>query len=440
MTAGSGPVPSPGVAGRSGYRVPGHGAPIDLFLHGNEGAGPGADVFEALAGADVELLRRYPDPSGLEAALAARCGVAPEQVVVTAGGDDALDRAFRAFLAPGRDVILPYPSFVMLDQYATLVGATARRVSWPDGAWPQEAVLSQISGRTGAICVVTPNNPTGAVVDEAALRALSAAAPRAALLVDLAYTEFADVDLTGVVRSLPNAIQFRTLSKAWGLAGARVGYAVGPAELIGYLRAAGNPYAVSAPSIALALRRLATGEEAMRAYVARAKSERVALRAALRAIGGDAPESQGNFAFARMPTREGAQWLTDAMAGLGVKIRLLQLGDGAAVRVTCPGDDAALARVLDGIAAAFDPARWVASGSASELAAARAQGRVPIGLTGGDAAEALTAAGAARIVGDLAELRGIVGGIDWNALELGIDDGRGTADIVASLRDRDVEQ
>ncbi|TNF33344.1 MAG: histidinol-phosphate aminotransferase family protein, partial [Deltaproteobacteria bacterium] len=249
----TGPTPSPAVAGLTAYKVPKHGAPIDLVLSGNEGIAPPAALLNGLAAADPEILRRYPSAAPLEAALAERFDVDPAQVVVTAGGDDALERTFRAFLAPGREVVLSAPTFVMLNKYAVLVGATQVQIPWLGGAFPTEAVAAAVTADTGAICVVSPNNPTGAVATADDLRRLSAAAPHAVLIVDLAYGEMADEDLTAAALALPNAVVFRTFSKAWGLAGARLGYAIGPSALVGWLRAAGNPYAVSGPSVALGL-------------------------------------------------------------------------------------------------------------------------------------------------------------------------------------------
>jgi len=428
-----GPTPSPAVAGLTAYRVPKHGAPVDLVLSGNEGIAPPRALLTELAEADPELLRRYPSAAPLEAALAERFGVHPAQVIVTAGGDDALERTFRAFLAPDRSVILPAPTFVMLPKYATLVGATQVPVPWPGGAFPTDAVLAEISEDTGAICVVSPNNPTGAVATADDLRRLSRAAPQAVLVVDLAYGEMADEDLTPAALELPNALVFRTFSKAWGLAGARLGYAIGPAELIAWLRAAGNPYAVSGPSVALGLLRLRAGDDDVRAYVAEVRAERAALTELLREAGAEVPDSQANFVLARFSDHALAQWLHDAAAGLGIAVRLF--GEEppelrGCVRITCPGDAAGLRRVLHAIRAALQPGALVVEGDADHRAlevvagqpawyftktadgvrAARRAGAVPLGLEGDDAEapEALIAAGAARVVSGPDALEGLL--------------------------------
>lgn len=414
-----GPTVARALRGERPYRVPRHPAPIDLWLHANEGPPPPEALFDALVAHGAELLRRYPsNAAAVEATLAARLGVAPAQVLVTAGGDDALDRAFRAFLWPGRQVVLPVPTFVMLERYARLAGATVVTVPWRDGPFPLPAVLVATGPDTGAIAVVSPNNPTGAVISAAALRELAATAPQAAILCDLAYAEFADEDLTPVALELGNALVFRTLSKAWGLAGARVGYVVGPEPLVAVLRAAGNPYAVAAPSAALALAHLASGEAPMAQYCARVRVERAALRALLLDLGVECPESQGNFVLARFPAPARARWLRDALAGLGIGVRAFpgepHLED--AVRITCPGEPSQLERVLSAVRAALAPtalivedlfaleavdgaAAWFFSADPAALAAARALGAVPIALDPApDSAPAALRSASARVV------------------------------------------
>ncbi|MCB9729807.1 MAG: TIGR01548 family HAD-type hydrolase [Deltaproteobacteria bacterium] len=349
-----GPAPSPAIAGLVPYRVPRHPAPVDLVLDGNEGQRPSPSVWAPLASADPELARRYPKATALEKVLAEVYSLTPEEVLVTSGGDDALDRAARSLLAPGRELILPVPTFEMIGRYATLVGAEVREVPWPRGAFPTDAVIAEVTDATAAIAVVTPNNPTGAVASAEDLRRLSAAAPRAMLLVDLAYGEFADEELTSVALTLPNAIVFRTLSKAWGLAGLRIGYALGPARYVGWLRAAGNPYAVSAPSVLLGCRQVAEGHEAMRRFVDRIRTERAELFAQLTDLGVDALPSQGNFVFGRTPR---AAWLRDGLAGLGIGVRVWpghpEL-DGAC-RITCPGDPDDAARLSRALRATLAP-------------------------------------------------------------------------------------
>ena len=348
------PTPSPGVAGVQSYSVPRPACPIDLFLDGNEGATPPEALLSALVGKGTDVLRRYPDTRPLERRLAGRLGVAPERVVVTAGADDALDRLCRAVLAPGRELVLPVPTFEMLARYARITGADIRTVLWEGARYPLDAVLGAVSPRTALIAVVSPNNPTGAVATLDEVRRLSEAAPHAVVLLDHAYVEFADADLTEQALLLPNVVVTRTLSKAWGVAGLRVGVAAGPADVIGWMRAAGAPYAVAGPSLALAEARLDGGDADVVAFVERIRSERGQLEALLRDLGASVVPSQANFLLARLPD---ASWVRDALAGLGIAVRIFpgRRELAGALRITCPGNGDGLRRLSDGLAAALRP-------------------------------------------------------------------------------------
>jgi histidinol-phosphate aminotransferase len=348
------PSPVPVLQGQTAYHVPPHAAPVDLRLDGNEGPAPDPELLSLLTAGGPELARRYPLSQALIDRIAERFGVRAGQVVVTAGADDAMDRCCRAFLCAGRELIMPTPTFEMIGRYARLAGAQIREVSWPGGGYPIDDVLAQIRPGTSVIAFVSPNNPTGAVGTAEDLRRLSEAAPHALLLVDLAYGEFADEDLTQAALALPNAVVLRTMSKAWGLAGLRVGFALGPADLVRWLRIAGQPYAVSGPSLVLATARLDGGQDAVDAYVARVRSERRVLESLLSEAGADPHPSQGNFVFARTPK---AIWVRDALAGLGIAVRVWPNHpelDGT-VRISCPGSTESFERLTRALRAALSP-------------------------------------------------------------------------------------
>lgn len=331
-------VPSKRVAGASGYGIPRAPFAIDLPLDGNEGLRPPAALLEAAARIEPDAVRRYPSTAPLAEMLAARHGIDPSRVIVTAGGDDALDRIMRAMLPEGREIVFPVPSFEMIERYAKLAGGALVKVPWPHGPYPRDAVMAQITERTAVICVVTPNNPTGAVATFEDVRALSEAAPTSLVLLDQAYGELADEDLTTPSLGLQNVVIVRSLSKAYGLAGLRCGYAIGAPQVIGWLRAAGGPYAVAGPSMRLATARLELSDRDVNDYVARVRGERAALFDLLTELGFAAIPSQANFVFARCPDPVA---LRDALGKRGIGIRAFpgkeHLED--AVRITCPGDD-----------------------------------------------------------------------------------------------------
>jgi len=336
------------------YRRPAS-VPGLLRLDSNEGVLPSPALLGDLANADPELLRRYPDVSALETALATRVGVAPERLLVTAGADEGIDRACRAFLEPGRTILLPDPSFDMFDCSAMLAGGELVRVAWWDDGFPIDAFVGRIDTRTSVVAIVSPNNPTGSVATLADVRRLAAAAPGALVILDHVYVEYADEDLTAAVLDLPNILVLRTFSKAWGLAGCRVGYAIGSPYVVAVLRAAGGPYTVAAPSVALALSQLERGVEPLRAHVARVREERRLLSARLAAAGLLPRPSQANFVLVECGPR--AESIRAGLAARGVLVRDFHHRRGleTALRITLPGNAADFERLksaLEGTLAA----------------------------------------------------------------------------------------
>ena len=339
---------------RAPYTVPSHPAPIDLRLDANEGPPPPLEVIEALAYLDNEVLRRYPRAQELEAVLASKHGVEPQRVVATAGADGAIDRICRAFLGPGRELVLPVPTFEMLGRYADIAGARTVEIDWPSGPFPTNDVLAAVGPDTAMIAVVSPNNPTGAVAENADIVRLSEACPQALILVDAAYAEFAETDLTPEALTLPNVVVVRSFSKAWGLAGLRAGYAIAQTEAAQRLRAAGGPYDVCGVSIALTLARLRCDSDHIHDYINRVRRERDELAERIRALGGEPVPSQANFVFARVRS---AVWWRDSLAGQGIGIRIFpdQPKLSSCIRITCPGDESSFSRVLKALSTSCRP-------------------------------------------------------------------------------------
>ena len=325
---------------------------VDLRLDANEGAGPSEAAMAALRGAGAESARRYPDARALEAAIAARHGVDPERVVVTGGGDDAIDRACRAFLEPGRDLVTHEPTFEMIGRSARLAGAAVRSTPWLGGGFPADELIGSISSETGLVALVTPNNPTGGVIPavDVVRVARAAAGVRAAVMVDLAYAEFADDDPTAALAGESNVVIVRTFSKALGLAGLRVGYAVAPAGIADALRAAGGPYPVSGPALDAAASALGGN----RAFTERVRSERSRLSALLRELGCGVLDSQANFVAAAF---DDADLVHRALASLGIAVRRFASRPELRgyLRITLPGCDRSFGRLERALRAALDP-------------------------------------------------------------------------------------
>lgn len=334
MTSAQSRGPSPCVDPAMAYERPPLPAGIALRLDANEGI-PALE-----SAADPELLRRYPDARPLEAMLARQFRLESSQVFVAAGADELIDRCCRAFLPPGHTLLMAEPGFEMFPRYAMLAGAAMDTVNWPAGTFPRQQLCARVNERTAVIAVVTPNNPTGDVATADDLRALSAAAPDALIILDHAYVEFAAFDLTPVALALPNVVILRTFSKAWGLAGCRVGYAIGPSQLIRPLRAAGSPFPVSSLSLAAAMACLTQGPARRDAFVQRIRFEREELQQLLSALNAAPRPSEGNFVFAELGLR--STQVRDALLDQGVLVRLISNRSRVplGLRIALPGDEA----------------------------------------------------------------------------------------------------
>jgi histidinol-phosphate aminotransferase len=253
-------------------------------------------------------------------------------------------------------MLIADPSFEMFEQYAALCGAAVVTVPWSPGPFPISAMLDQINDRVAIIALVTPNNPTGEVATLDDLRRLSVAAPRALVILDHAYVDFADEDLTDAALTMPNVIVVRTFSKAWGLAGCRVGYALGPVSLITGLRAAGGPFPVSAASLVIARAQFATGRAARDAYVSRIRIERSALHDLLVRLKANPRQSQGNFVFAELGPRSSI--VHASLVSQGIMVRALKGRAGAplGLRISLPGDAPSFAMLADALEVALGDA------------------------------------------------------------------------------------
>lgn len=328
---------------------------IRWFLDANEGRpSPAvvAAISEALSGAATGVCR-YPSFYELESVIAAAWGVEPERVVVTAGGDDAIGRVVAARLAPGAKILVHEPAFEMFGAYAGSRGGATLALRWMDGeSFPLQATVEAIERcpSLGLATVVSPSNPTGGVVTEAEAQAVAAACAYngAAFLFDAAYGEFADVDPSARLVSDGSAYVVRSFSKAYGLAGMRIGYAIAPdPESAAALRSCGMPYPSSGLACAAAVAALAD-RSAMLSAVTTVRAERAAIAGRFRALGARVADPGANFVLARV--RDPAA-LAEGMARAGVAVRSYGGRDGLsdAVRVSCPCDPDGLAAVLEAL-------------------------------------------------------------------------------------------
>ena len=337
--------PAARLAGLTPYVPPPRDGESLLLLDANEGA-PDADAMAAALGSiSPEVLRRYPDAAALERELAAGLSIDRARVVVTNGGDDAIDRVCRSVVEPGRNAVLHAPTFEMIGRGVRLAGGEVRSMPWLGGPFPLGEYLEKIDTATALAALVTPNNPTGGAIAGDALVAVAerAAACGALVMVDLAYIEFADQDPTPRLLALENVVMIRTFSKAFGLAGLRVGYAIAPPAVAPWLRTVGGPYPVSTVSLSLAGRAL--GSAAWReAFLKQIGIERSRLTEVLGALGAETYESQANFVTARLTDANGVR---ERLADRGIRVRGFSNHPelSAFLRISLPGDTHAFARL-----------------------------------------------------------------------------------------------
>jgi histidinol-phosphate aminotransferase len=355
------PSPNAHIAGLPRYQ-PGRSAEAAITEHGLESAiklasnespfGPLPGVAEAVAAALGDV-NRYPDHHSEQLAerFAAHAGVTRDRVAVGPGTVGLLQQLALAYVDRGDEVVYPWPSFIAYPQFTRLAGGTEATAALRRQAFDADAVVAAMSARTRLVLLANPNNPTSTALRRDDLCRIVDAAPADCLVVvDEAYREFvtgADVpDALDLFGDRPDVAVLRTLSKAYGLAGLRVGFLVADPSVVDAANACATPFGVSTAAQAAALAALDQhAEVALRCAAVTAERTRVAQ--ALRRSGLGVPASEANFWW--LPARAAAAALATALERRGVVTRPLDGG----VRVTVGSDehnDRFLAAVEDAVA------------------------------------------------------------------------------------------
>ncbi len=269
-----------------------------VFFDANEN--PFGSVVETTTALE---LNRYPDPYSLRLreALGDFLGISPENVLVGNGSNEAIDLLVRLFVEPDEEILTIEPTYGMYCVIAELAGVAVNRCSFRDDfTLDIRALLKSITPKTKVIFCCSPNSPTGVVIDEADIEQLCRSF-KGIVVVDEAYVEFSSKSsLTKKVSEFQNLVILRTLSKAWGLAGIRVGYAVAQKEIIEYLNSIKLPYNLNKLSNELALQAL-TQYPKMAEWKTIIIKEREKLSKALKKFGLTVFPSEANFLLVRFP-------------------------------------------------------------------------------------------------------------------------------------------
>ncbi len=277
-------------------------------------------VREALAQITAGDLTRYPERGPVEALVAQHLQLAPEQALLTNGVDEAIHVLCQTYLEPGDEILLPVPTYSMYEVYASATGATVVPVQAPreDFAFPYEPVLKAITPRTRLIALANPNSPTGAALSREQILTLARKAPQAVVLADEAYFHFFGESVLDCLPQHPNLVVARTFSKAYGLAGLRLGLLATNAETMHWLRRVISPYSVNALALACLPHALEDGAY-LDWYVGEVKMARAEFYAVCNELGVRTWPSAANFVLLEIGPAH--REFTRAMHARGILVR-----------------------------------------------------------------------------------------------------------------------
>jgi len=338
-----------------GYPDPGEG----LRLHLNENTGGCSPrVIEAIRRLTPTDISTYPSYTSLVLACAKYFNVDPEWVLLTNGLDEGILMAAIGHISRARihdaETIVPTPAFDPYPNSTAAAGATCVRVPPnADLSFPTDGVLKAITERTRMIFLNTPNNPTGQLIPHDDLRRIADAAPHAIVLVDEAYIEFGGQTFLPDLPRYPNVLIGRTFSKAYGLAGMRVGVVIGQPQSLDAVRAVTLPFNINGVAMAATLAALEDTEFLPR-YAAQVTESRKRLYDACRALGLTFWDSAANFVLVQVG--DAVPIVVQALAARGVHVR------DRSKDPTTPGCIRITAGMLDHTAAAIEALESVAAG------------------------------------------------------------------------------
>jgi len=316
-------------------------AELRLDLNENT-SGCSPRVLNKLRSLDAKALALYTPREPGEKLVADFVGVAPSQLMLTNGADEAIDIICRGYLDAGGEMVIITPAFSMYEIFAQAAGASVVRVpTGADFSFQTDKVIAAINPRTRIVVITNPNNPTGATVSRGEILRVLQAAPGAAVLLDEAYFDFYGQTMLDQVGKIPNLFVARTFSKAYGLAGIRLGLLAGDAGQMRFLRPIVSPFNVNVGALECLSEALAD-REFVAAYVHQVKTTREWLRSELESLGFKCWPSESNFLLCRLGGGKTA--ILQSLKARGISLRDRPDCEGC-VRISI-GTQAEMERVL----------------------------------------------------------------------------------------------
>jgi histidinol-phosphate aminotransferase len=332
---------SPPLAGRAGLRLD--------FNENSHGCSP--RVLARLASLTPDDLSRYPEREPVEEQVASFLRLTPNQLLLTNGIDEAIHLLCETYLEPGDEAVLVEPGYSMYRIYAAATGARIIAVSAADFRFPFEAMLASLTQQTRLIAIANPNNPTGALASPKELMNIAEAAPYAAILIDEAYCEFSGQTILHEISKRSNLFVARTFSKAYGMAGLRIGILAGPSEQMQMVRKVSSPYNVNQAALKC-LPEALNDQDYLVWYVEQVKQSRTMLEDELRALHIHYWPSHANFILARFGTLKHAFVRSMKRQGILLRDRSSDPGCDGCVRITL-GTTEQTTRLLRALRVAF---------------------------------------------------------------------------------------
>ena len=282
---------------------------------------PSAMVTEAIRQEAGSQLRLYPDPecTALRETIASYHGLTPDRIFVGNGSDEVLAMCFYAFFSPGKTVVFPDITYSFYPVYAQLFGLDYREIPLDENFG---VPVEQFLGHNGGVVIANPNAPTGRELPLHAIRKIADANPEAVVMVDEAYVDFGAHSSVALLDVCPNLVVVRTLSKSRSLAGLRVGYAMGSADLIAAVNCVKNSFnSYTVDRLAQAGAAAAVRDDAyFRCVVAKVSNTREVTACRLKQTSFPAYHSAAYFLFI-IHTDAAAQALLDGLRERGILVR-----------------------------------------------------------------------------------------------------------------------